>query len=149
LSPASAPAGWIADPTGRHQFRYWDGAAWTDVVADNGQQSADPLPQASPQRSAAASLVQTAGAAPAAASALSTGSTRVPCSSCGAELGRVETQQVAGAGEDQWLGNVCVPCGRIYCGNCIAAGYPTPCPACGVPTAPATSGYLRQIGAVS
>jgi hypothetical protein len=37
----SAPA-WAADPTGRHQWRYWDGKAWTDYVADNGQESRDP-----------------------------------------------------------------------------------------------------------
>lgn len=38
-----APAGWVADPEGRHQYRYWDGAAWTDHVADDGQQSLAPL----------------------------------------------------------------------------------------------------------
>ncbi|HEX9093670.1 MAG TPA: DUF2510 domain-containing protein [Coriobacteriia bacterium] len=37
------PAGWHGDPAGRHQSRYWNGAAWTDVVADDGVQSADPL----------------------------------------------------------------------------------------------------------
>jgi HEAT repeat protein len=43
-SGASSPkADWYADPTGRHQYRYWDGVAWMDVVADEGQQSADPL----------------------------------------------------------------------------------------------------------
>ena len=26
--------GWEPDPTGRHQYRYFDGAAWTDHVAD-------------------------------------------------------------------------------------------------------------------
>ena len=34
----------VADPTGRHQSRYWDGARWTDYVADNGRESRDPLP---------------------------------------------------------------------------------------------------------
>ena len=37
----SVPAGWKADPTGRHQFRYWGGNRWTDNVADNGEQSTD------------------------------------------------------------------------------------------------------------
>ncbi len=32
----SVPAGWKADPVGRHQFRYWDGFKWTDNVADGG-----------------------------------------------------------------------------------------------------------------
>jgi Protein of unknown function (DUF2510)/Phospholipase_D-nuclease N-terminal len=38
---ATVPAGWKADPTGRHQFRYWDGFHWTENVADAGQQSRD------------------------------------------------------------------------------------------------------------
>jgi hypothetical protein len=38
---ATVPAGWKADPSGRHQFRYWDGFAWTENVADAGQQSRD------------------------------------------------------------------------------------------------------------
>ena len=37
----SVPAGWKADPTGRHQFRYWDGFSWTENVADAGEQSRD------------------------------------------------------------------------------------------------------------
>ncbi len=39
----SVPAGWKADPVGRHQFRYWDGYKWTDNVADGGTQSTDPV----------------------------------------------------------------------------------------------------------
>jgi len=42
-----APADWYADPTQRHQFRYWDGAVWTQHVADNGVASVDPLDRAS------------------------------------------------------------------------------------------------------
>lgn len=37
------PADWYPDPTGRHQLRYFDGAAWTDHVSDAGTVSADPL----------------------------------------------------------------------------------------------------------
>lgn len=37
------PAAWHADPAARHQYRYWDGAQWTDWVADDGVQSLDPL----------------------------------------------------------------------------------------------------------
>ena len=33
---------WLPDPTKRHQYRYWDGSAWTEHVADNGVQSVDP-----------------------------------------------------------------------------------------------------------
>lgn len=39
----SAECGWYPDPAGRHQYRYWDGKAWTDHVADAGAQSVDPL----------------------------------------------------------------------------------------------------------
>jgi hypothetical protein len=41
--PATAPAaGWMADPFGRHQHRYWDGAQWTAHIANNGTASTDP-----------------------------------------------------------------------------------------------------------
>lgn len=29
-------AGWYPDPMGAHQHRYWDGARWSDFVADHG-----------------------------------------------------------------------------------------------------------------
>ena len=38
----SAAAGWHADPFGRFDHRYWDGARWTEHVATAGQQSVDP-----------------------------------------------------------------------------------------------------------
>jgi hypothetical protein len=37
------PAGWERDPSGRHEYRYWDGASWTDDVADQGVTSVDPI----------------------------------------------------------------------------------------------------------
>ena len=40
-SPPPTPAGWHRDPTGRHESRYWDGAAWTDHVADAGVSGRD------------------------------------------------------------------------------------------------------------
>lgn len=40
---SGAPAQWYPDPTGRYQHRYWDGAAWTQNVADDGVASTDPL----------------------------------------------------------------------------------------------------------
>jgi hypothetical protein len=36
-------AGWLIDPTRRHQIRYWTGARWTASVSDNGVRTADPL----------------------------------------------------------------------------------------------------------
>ncbi len=35
--------GWFTDPTGRHDHRWWDGAAWTAHVADAGTAAQDPL----------------------------------------------------------------------------------------------------------
>jgi hypothetical protein len=51
-SPASAGTGaapdeqavppqWSPDPSGRHQLRYWDGAAWSHHVADGGVMNLD------------------------------------------------------------------------------------------------------------
>jgi len=45
------PAAWHPDPTGRHQFRYWDGAAWTEHVANDGVTGTDPLSPAPPPAS--------------------------------------------------------------------------------------------------
>ncbi len=46
-TPAAAatpavPAGWYADPAGRFELRYWDGATWTEHVSRAGQQYTDP-----------------------------------------------------------------------------------------------------------
>ena len=40
--PTSGIPGWHRDPSGRHQLRWWDGAAFTDQVADGGVTSTDP-----------------------------------------------------------------------------------------------------------
>ena len=37
------PAAGTPIPSGRHQFRWWDGTAWTASVADNGVVSEDAL----------------------------------------------------------------------------------------------------------
>lgn len=41
--PPAAPAVWAPDPTGRHETRYFDGARWTEHVADGGVQATDPV----------------------------------------------------------------------------------------------------------
>jgi hypothetical protein len=41
--PGPPAAAWHADPAARHQFRYWDGATWTEHVSDNGVVSTDAL----------------------------------------------------------------------------------------------------------
>lgn len=58
------PPGWFPDPTGRHDHRWWDGAAWTSHVADAGVASTDSLPTASaPGIDAAAAPAPLASAA--------------------------------------------------------------------------------------
>ena len=32
MAPPTAGPGWYPDPAGVSQFRYWDGAAWTEAV---------------------------------------------------------------------------------------------------------------------
>ncbi|MBI2709247.1 MAG: DUF2510 domain-containing protein [Actinobacteria bacterium] len=39
--PPPPPARWAPDPLGRHEFRYWDGARWTEHVSDGGSQALD------------------------------------------------------------------------------------------------------------
>lgn len=39
----SPPADWHPDPTQRHELRYWNGAEWTQHVADSGVQAIDPV----------------------------------------------------------------------------------------------------------
>lgn len=39
---ATIPANWYKDPSGRYEYRYWDGAKWTDDVARAGVPSKDP-----------------------------------------------------------------------------------------------------------
>ena len=41
MTQPSAPAGWYADPMGRHEKRYYDGQQWTEHVASHGRQSVD------------------------------------------------------------------------------------------------------------
>jgi Protein of unknown function (DUF2510) len=36
-------AGWFADPSRRHELRYWDGQQWTEQVSDRGTQAVDPI----------------------------------------------------------------------------------------------------------
>jgi hypothetical protein len=40
---STTPAGWYADPTGRSEHRYWDGARWTEHVSNRGFAGTDPI----------------------------------------------------------------------------------------------------------
>lgn len=68
---AQAPADWYPDPLGRHEYRYWDGAAWTGHVADAGEASFDPLEAATAgqrdagERTTGAGTAETAATDPA------------------------------------------------------------------------------------
>lgn len=42
-SASAVAAGWHPDPLGRHQYRYWNGAEWTEHASDNGRQVVDPI----------------------------------------------------------------------------------------------------------
>jgi DNA polymerase III epsilon subunit-like protein/BRCT domain type II-containing protein len=43
LEPSLPPPAWHPDPTGRFQYRYWDGARWGPYVATDGQTYLDPV----------------------------------------------------------------------------------------------------------
>lgn len=43
MAASSASADWHKDPMGRHEYRYWNGTAWTEHVSDGGVRSVDPL----------------------------------------------------------------------------------------------------------
>lgn len=47
---ATAGAGWIPDPTSRHELRYWNGSVWTEHVTDATVTGIDPLPTTSEGR---------------------------------------------------------------------------------------------------
>jgi hypothetical protein len=77
----------------------------------------------------------------------------VRCSVCGKalqELGGVPAgAMVVGMDRsalDQWMGNVCTNCNKVFCADCIEVGGPTPCPSCGQPTLPAQRMNLQSIG---
>jgi hypothetical protein len=40
---STTPARWAEDPSGRHQWRWWSGVAWTAHVADDGKAAVDRL----------------------------------------------------------------------------------------------------------
>jgi hypothetical protein len=41
-TPPELPSGWFPDPHGRHDYRWFNGEAWTADVSDDGQRLVDP-----------------------------------------------------------------------------------------------------------
>ncbi len=41
-APIDSTPGWKPDPEGDHEYRWWDGSAWTNFVADDGVARAAP-----------------------------------------------------------------------------------------------------------
>ena len=71
-------------------------------------------------------------------------STPLTCSSCGSVIPRIPGLFGDVEGQQTWMGNACVPCGRVYCQRCIVLGGPTPCPICGTPTNAAQKHFIMQ-----
>jgi hypothetical protein len=44
IGRSGVAAGWLVDPTGRHEQRYWSGSAWTEHVSDGGVPGTDQPP---------------------------------------------------------------------------------------------------------
>ena len=45
IAASTRSAAWRKDPTCRFDYRWWDGARWTDRVSLDGQTSVDPPPR--------------------------------------------------------------------------------------------------------
>src|ERR687898_187529 len=52
--PTAMPSGWFPDPHGRHEYRWFNGHAWTADVADAGRRMIDPHGAAPLRRGAGA-----------------------------------------------------------------------------------------------
>jgi hypothetical protein len=52
VTPERRAPGWHPDPAGRYEYRYWNGAAWTDDVSRAGITASDPLDEPSPPATA-------------------------------------------------------------------------------------------------
>lgn len=54
----TSPAGWYQDPAAQFEFRYWDGAHWTEHVSTGGVASTSPLPSPTPESEVAETHVE-------------------------------------------------------------------------------------------
>lgn len=69
----------------------------------------------------------------------------VSCSKCGNKLWQHPQGGPSAVLGPSLFGNVCIPCGRVYCDECVAVSAPI-CPDCGQSTAPAGAMELQKIG---
>jgi hypothetical protein len=69
----------------------------------------------------------------------------IQCSKCGKPLLYLPVQ-IPDPDLEQWHGNVCTACNRVFCPDCIQVGGPAPCPNCGQPTLAAQRMNLRKAG---
>ena len=71
----TSPPGWYPDPRHRHEYRWWDGRAWTEHAASGGRALRDPLDAPPPPVTGAAGGAPgwAAGRAPAGASSGTSG----------------------------------------------------------------------------
>src|SRR4051794_17886250 len=98
VAPAAGVAAWHHDPAGRHEHRYWDGAAWTADVSDAGVASVDPM--GSPGAAfapAGATAVTTETNAPPSWSVPSTPPPQGPASPPSSSGGKSRTPLIVGA----------------------------------------------------
>jgi hypothetical protein len=92
------PPGWLPDPSGRHQQRYWSGLDWTDHVTDDGVPGIDPLP-APPQPKDAATT-----ATPGDATVTPIGPDRAQGGPASGGTGSATGDQTPGGAPDPWSG---------------------------------------------
>ena len=110
-------ARWAADPYGRHEMRYWDGAAWTAHVSDAGVTGHDLVPgvaagQAAAGRTAAQADDETQVMASAPASGPEDSTVAIPVvagvaaggTPVGAALGARSGPSLPGPGVDEFFG---------------------------------------------
>lgn len=74
MSESEAPAAdWYADPSGRFEYRYWDGTEWTGHVSTDGKTDWDPPGEAAPEEAAQSAGEQATADPAVAASAMAGG----------------------------------------------------------------------------
>lgn len=106
----SVAPGWLADPTGRHQLRYWDGRQWTSHVSDGGVQGSDSPTSGHPSGSSGVS-VQVGGTAVASTCSHQAASAEAHfCPSCGQKFAAAQ-RTCLWCGQQTSANDYCERCG--------------------------------------